>query len=310
MSFRPRLLTQPLPTRTPDVEFFFHGQLLLRSDGEICEVGINPIAKDHVLTVEVRVKRADRPVERTIPDHVDVLAMRHVGPLDFRAPEEGMTVVPREGMTIDVVEEPSTIAVWKCIGDDPLDLETGVGRWEEDFRWILNFEGPNFHNQPLHPNVFNTQHVIRLQNGEYFFRTAFRSPDQLLYTRHREGDDDAFFRKIGAVARASVFLERDQSVVLKWTDGSEPRSHSLTRGLPGITYEVYVQNTPLFQPDPQKPEDYAAFEELVHYYKIIPGIESAARFTLEPSNVPLEEGESGTPTIPCQVLRLDWPDGD
>jgi len=263
-----------------------------------------------VLAVEVRLKRPDREVERTIPDHVDVISMRHVGPLDFRAPEEGMTVAPVEGMTVEVVEESSTIAVWKCIGDDPLDLEQGIGRFEEDFRWILNFEGPNFHNQALHPNVFNTQHMIHFKNGEYFFRTAFRSPDRLLYTRHREGEDDALFRQIGAVARASVFLERGQSVVLKWTDGSEPRTLSLTRGLPGITYEVYVHNTPLFQPDPQRPEDYTDFEELIHYYKVIPEIEQAQKFTLTPSDSPLDNGQAGTPTIPCQVLRLDWPDGD
>jgi hypothetical protein len=308
MPFRPRLLTQPLPTRTPDVEFFFHGQLLLRSDGVSCEVGVNPIAKDHVLTVEVRVKRADREVERTIPDHVDVIAMRHNGPLDFRAPEEGKIVVPLEGMTVDIVEESSTIAVWKCIGDDPLDLENGIGRWEEDFRWILNFEGPNFHNQPLDPNVFNTQHVIRLQKGEYFFRTAFRS-EGLKYTRTRDGENDAVFRGIGAVARASVFLERDQSVVLNWTDGSEPRQLFLTRGLPGITYEIYVHNTPPFQPPPPDPDDLSAYEELVQYYKIIPGIDSAQKFKLVPSNDP-QPGQEGTPTIPCQVLRLDWPDGD
>jgi hypothetical protein len=272
----------------------------LRSDGVTCEVGINPIAKDHVLTVEVRVKRADRDIQRTIPDHVDVIAMRHIGPLDFRVPE---------GMTIEVDEPSDTIAVWKCIGEDVLDLEQGTGLWEEDFRWILNFEGPHFHNQTLSPNVFHTQHVIKLFNGEYFFRTAFRSPDGLKYTRQRAGDADEEFRQIGAVARASVFLDRGQSVVLNWTESSEPRTLKLTRGLPGVTYEIYVHNAPLYQEVPDDLGDLSAFEELTHYYKIIPEIEAADKFKLTPS-VDDQGGNSGTPTIPCQVLRLDSPSGD
>src|SRR5215204_3898802 len=97
MPFKTRPLTD-IPTRPPDVEIIFHGQLLLRSeDGVSCEVGINPIAANHVLTVEARTKTAGQP---------DVIHMRHVGPLHFRLP----------GMTIEVTEPADFPAAWKCVG--------------------------------------------------------------------------------------------------------------------------------------------------------------------------------------------------
>jgi hypothetical protein len=265
----------------------------------MCEIGTNPIAKDHVLTVEVRTKFPVRNVEKTIPNNVDVLNMRHVGPLHFRVPE---------GLTIEMFPESDPIAVWKCIGEDPLDFVNGIGRWDEDFRWILNLEGTHFHNQELRPSVFGTQHVVKLQQGEYFFRTAFRSPGDLTYSRTRDGEDPLEFRRIGAVARASAYFAPDQVMRLTWNDGSQERVLELPRPLPNVTYEIYFQNTPLYQ-EVTDPADLSEFEELQHYYNVIPTVEESSRFKLEPRNDSLATN-TGTPTIPCQVMRLDWPDTD
>ena len=292
MPFQKRLLTT-LPTRPPDVEIIFHGQLFLRSeDGRTCEVGVNPIATDHDLLIEVRTKT---PGGR--PDQIN---MRHVGPLDFRTPE---------GMSIELVPPADTLAAWKCVTEDAIDRHEGTGAPGEDFRWMLNLESNLFHNKDLSPIVFGNQNMIKLHQGEFFFRTGVRSPDRLRYERRGGGLGNEDFRKIGVIARASLFLVQNQSLVIRWTEGTEPRTLTLTKSLDGTTYEVYIENTPRFVVVPN-PADLSAFEELVHFYKVIPTaqVPTGAKFTLKPVDDP--DGQKGSPTIPCQVVTLDGPGGD
>jgi len=293
MPFQTRALST-VPTRPPDVEIVFSGQLFLRSDdGSTCDVGVNPIATGHDLLIEVRTKKADRP---------DVINMRHVGPLDFRSPE---------GMKIEVIPQADTLAAWKCVSPNTIDRVAGTGAPYEDFRWMLNLESDLFHNKDLVPTVFGTQNTIKLLQGEFFFRTGMRAPVGLKYERQGGGLGLAVFRRIGAIARASLFLVQDQSVLISWTEGTEPRSLNLTKSLDGTTYEIYIENTPRFVQIPvPRPSDLSAFEELIHYYKVIPTdqVPSNARFTLKPVDDPTP-GQKGSPTIPCQVTILDGPGG-
>ena len=73
-----------------DVQIIFDGQLMMRSDGQGCDVAVNPIATGHVLSIEARIKR-DRETDR--------IAMRHLGPLNFRLSTDGQP----EGILIEVV---------------------------------------------------------------------------------------------------------------------------------------------------------------------------------------------------------------
>lgn len=316
MPFRTRLLTDPTSGPEPDVKIFFHGQLLLRSeDGMTCEVGVNPIATNHVLTVEARTKTPGKP---------DLINMRHVGPLHFRQPH---------GMTIKLTEDekaPPPIA-WKCITLDPIDYTTGdgppKGPPDEDFRWILNLEGGLFHGRELNPAVFGTQHVIKLQGGQYFFQTARKSDGRLSYIRTGGGKPDMTFKKIGAIARASVFLLENQGVMLSWQDGSqeEDRVLTLTKSTQGSTYEIYIENTPLYE-DLDPSSDLSKHDELIEYYKVIPEIPQSARFKFAPppphprivngesapdsdtvDSAGNEPPEAGSPSIPCQIMTLDGP---
>jgi hypothetical protein len=304
MPFSPRdLATVPdaMPNVTPDVEIFFSGQLLLRSeDGASCEVAVNQLATNHVLTIEARTRAVGKPVE---------VRMRHVGPLNFR---QGA------GMSIEIhASEGSptpTPAAWNCRTLHTVHYDTGVNPPPDaDFRWILNLEGPFFHAKELHPAIFNSHHVIRLQGGEYFFRTAARASDRFDYKRIKVVDGgEATFRKIGAVARASVFLTEEQSLVLQWQGPVAERDHTVTLlKTQNTTHEIYINNSPLFLDPPEdKNETLAQFDELIEYYKLISQSEVAAteRFKLFPVIPdPPRGGEEGSPDIPCQVMRLDGP---
>lgn len=293
MPFRRRLLTDPMPNRAPDVDIVFHGQLLLRSDGITCEAAINPLATNHVLSIEVRTKTLNQ-------SQPDVIRMRHVGPLLYRQPE---------GMTIDLNPRGDTLAAWKCVTEGPVDYEGGGGN-PSDFRWILNLEGEHFHGRQLDVPIFDSEHVIKLQGGEYYFRSGVRSPERLRMKRSEGGKDEYTFRKIGAIARASLYLAERQSVFVKWIHEGGERTVTLTKQA-GVKHEIYIENTPLYDYGAQPLDKH---DELQQLYKIIPEVEEDERFSLKPL-LPDDEdaaagGEFGTPDIPCQVMRLDHPDGD
>lgn len=292
MPFRKKLLSDPLPSRYPDVEIIFHGQIFLRSDGTICQAALNPLATDHVLSIEARTK---------LPGQSDIIRMRHIWPLNYRRPE---------GMTIDLRPNADPVAAWKCVTDAPLDYAGGTGH-PEDFRWILNFEGHNFHGKQLHPSIFDSQHVITLKGGEYYFKTGVRSSMRLNFRRSGGGKGEFVFKRIGAVARANLYLQHDQSVYLKWIHDGAERTLTLTKSMPGERHEIYIENTPLYD---YTVDDLDKHEELKEFYKMLPTIGDGEKFTLkafDPETLDENDGgDLGTPSIPCQVMRLDFPDGD
>jgi len=293
MPFQPKLLTT-IPAAEPDVKILFNGQLILRSeDGVTCDVGVNPLATNHELTIEVRIKTRGKD---------DQIRMRHIGPLHLRDPE---------GMLIAVAHDPAPVpASWKCVTPNPIDFEQEqepVPPLDSDFRWILNLEGRLFHDTTLDPPIFETKNVIRLQDGEYFFRTAALSPGRLEYRRSGGGKNRFTFRRIGTTASASVFLVNQQQVVLHWSDDTKLQTLTLEK-TPDTTYEIYVQNTPLFQVSPPESE-LEKFEELVEYYKVIPLEDDLTPFRLVPAIHPDGDGNEGSPDIPCQVITLDGPGG-
>ena len=274
--------------RVPDVQIFFHGQLLLRSaDGLGCDVVVNPLAADHVLSIEVRVKKDGEN---------DLVRMRHLGPLNFR---------DSEAMLFEVQGEEPVVApaAYKVVTDAPIDFSNPLSTRAEDFRWILNVEGPMFHNKALNPPGFASQNVIRLRGAEYYFRTAARPHKKLQY--HRSGGvlDNATFSTIGSVASASVFLDPAQSLVMQWQDGRREEDRFLPLEQSDDTrYEIYIENTPLCLDKPGE-QDLARMDEFVHYYKIL-DVPADERFSVVPSFVP---GQAGSPDVPCQVVTGDGP---
>ena len=277
----------------PDVEIFFHGQLILRSaDGLSCDVVVNPLATDHVLSIEVRIKKCD---EKT-----NLIRMRHLGPLNFR---------DSEAMLMEVLggeeEEPLVPAAFKLVtSDDPVDFSKLDGARPDDFRWILNVEGPMFHNKALNPPGFASQNVIRLRGAEYYFKTAARPNDKLQYQRSGGGLDNATFRTIGSVACAGVFLRGIESFVITWKDGTREEDRMLIlERLQNTRYEIYIENTPLCLDKP-RPQDLARMDEFVHYYKIL-DVPSDERFSVVPQLT--DVGDLGSPDVPCQVVTGDGP---
>jgi hypothetical protein len=286
MPFQPKPFDQ-LPHGVPDVQIFFHGQLILRSaDGLGCDVAVNPIATDHVLSIEARIKRGQGP---------DLMRMRHLGPLNFRN-SEAVLIEVRGGAA------PVVPAAFKMVGNDPINFANAASARDDDFRWILNVEGLQFHNRPLNFPGFASQNVIRLRRGEYFFKTAAHPNPRLQYLRSGGGQQNATFDTIGSVASASVFLGENQTLVMRWRDGTAVGERTLRLEKAEDTrYEIYIENTPLFLDTPAEP-DLPRMDEFIHYYKVL-DVPEAERFSVVPRIRP--DGQLGTPDVPCQVITQD-----
>lgn len=313
MTFKPTSVTGP--GGEPNVRIYFHGLLLLRSeDGNVCEAGVHHAAFRHTLSVEARTRTPNRP---------DVIHMRHFGPLKFR--EEGQ---PGMSIEIDGSGRPAP-AAFKFVTPAALNFETGEVPPEtpevaEDFRWIINLEGGLFHGDELDCTVFGTQHVIRLGGGEYYFYTARRADSGLKFVRKEGGKGPKDFRRIGSIIGARVFLSGDQSITLTWNDGMQEEDQTLRLSKPqtGSIHEIYVENSPLYEP-PSNSGTPPRHSELPEYYKVIRGKIGNARFRLDPvkENGPQADGqaapppsgsakfdsERGSPSIPCQSIVLDGP---
>lgn len=298
----------------PDVQIFFHGQLILRSpDGQGCDVAVNPIATDHVLSIEARIKPRDSAEVREEDEEeaeeevqkTDLVRMRHLGPLNFRN---------SEAVSIEVEAGPTPVvpAAFKLVGNDTINFADRRSAPKDDFRWILNVEGPLFHNRRLNFPGFASQNVIRLHKGEYYFKTAAHPNKRLQYVRRGPGAaaEPVTWDTIGSVASASVFLENDQALIMKWRDGTRDEDRELVlEKNDKVRYEIYIENTPLFLDTPGE-IDLPRMDEFIHYYKIL-DVPEGERFSVVPKMRPPEpgEGQLGTPDVPCQVLTQDGTPG-
>ena len=268
----------------PDVQIIFHGQLILRSaDGLGCDVMVNPVATRHVLSVEARIKKCGM---------ADRIAMRHLGPLKFR---------DSEAMLIEVSSTGAEVAsgAFKLTGTEAINFGDPESVREDDFRWILDIEGPLFHGRELNFQGFANQDLIRLRGGEYHFKTAARAHPRLQYRRSGGGREEEVVGAIGCVASANVFLHDGESVVMRWRDETRDDERVLTMTKAEDTcYEIYIENTPLFLDKPREAQ-LPRLDELVHYYKVL-DVAPGERFSFVPE---LNPGvAAGSPDVPCQVL--------
>jgi hypothetical protein len=72
-----------------------------------------------------------------------------------------------------------------------------------------------------------------------------------------------------------------------------------------FTYEVYVTNDPLFDPNAFSPV-VSPHDELAEYYRVLPGVRPQERFTLTQLPVTASpespSGDRGSPRIPCMPV--------
>jgi hypothetical protein len=241
--------TTTLPQR-PTIKIFFHGLLILRASGDrsSCAVDIHQSAHPpHTFSVEVRTKSPGRP---------DIITMRHFGRFDGQHP--GLTIRgPRPGVGLVSKYQPTA-------GFDPT---SATGGDESDFRWIINLEGSLFHRAPLSVVEGRTRPGVLLTDGDFCFHAAARLVRPIAITRN--GTTTSQIAAMASIIGASLHLEDGTEAVLSWrAAGGASWDYPLEKPTaPDVTYEIYIDNSPLFEP--QTGGGGASHSEMPEYYGVI-----------------------------------------
>lgn len=247
----------------------------------------------HTLSIEVRAK---------VPPGPDVILMRHFGPL-------------QANLVIDGGFDPHPSIFYKY-QPSAFSNELGIGE-DDDFRWILNLEGHLFHGRRLSVDTTGTRPGIIIHNGVYFFYTARKKAGPIIRTGGvtSAGDPQPNVPLTGmsTTAGASLSLDTQQASVM-WRDaGGTDRTLPL-RKIAGVSYEIYIDNSPLFE-EPGAGQTHSEFKE---YYEVL-NVPENERFELI---VPVDTSAPGggglakfnikniaaTPDIPCQTIVLETPE--
>jgi hypothetical protein len=271
----------------PAVKILLQGQLILvpEEDGGGCVVGINRCSPGHGFSLEVRQRMVN-------PDSPDIILMRHLGTLEPGGLEIGLDPESEEGVTGFVPKQ-------------------GFGMEDvNDFRWLVDLAGSDFHEAKVVINGTGTQPNILIKNG--LFYTAVKTDEnKLLVKRTGGGKDPVTLRAVAAVIGVNIYLTNNK-LKITWTQDGDPKTHLLLSkpdAASGIKhYEIRINNDP---PYVNPNDELADHEELKEYYKVVDklvkdgeDVEVFAKFKLKFEKKALPPG-LGSPSIPCMPIGSD-----
>lgn len=193
------------------IKIFFDGLLdfCVRDGDEFCQVGILKDVPGHELRFDVKeiTDRDEHILECIEPSQAEGSMSLTVHGVS----QKGVRLyTPTPGFHRDEAQ------------DDP-----------NDFRWLLDLEGPECYNRPLKINPEGFRSILTINNGLFFTRDLSEDEISLVTDENPEGD---FLGKVALVVGAYIYFDRpDARAVL--TNGNE--SCELL-GRPGTTYEIFI----------------------------------------------------------------------
>jgi hypothetical protein len=213
------------PSKAPSVTILFRGLLTFCFDGKKqCEVGIYNESQDPKPTLGQ-------------PHALDIEAWRKPGCVD----DPGPLPPPKTSFAIHV-DKPDTsvgvdgVYVFEQNPDQPFDRSSSSND-DKDFRWVLDFEGPDFYPPPLPPLKKNTALLkpsLLVDNGLFF--TFYKTKSTFKKHPTTSGPDTSL-NTIGDIVGANIYLSSGGSVHLTIDGVVTTLSPSA-----GTTYEVDVFN--------------------------------------------------------------------
>ncbi len=295
--------TQTLPDNDqvrPQIRMFFHGLVIIRSsDGpgnRTCLAELHRDASGHDISIEVRTKEAGKP---------DLVLLRIIRKL------------PAGENHVRIVMPPATPTgqrgAFKFV---PLNVDpfatTPTPQNRNDFGWIMNLAHARYHGPRIGLRRNGTRGGISIEGGDSRFYTALLLEDDIEVTR----DDfhHGTIHGLAAVVGANLYYTGDASIILPGSGDTLPlpQPDLPQPGRTGISYEIYVENSPLLAN--------VEHDELEEYYRVLrkerddsgdefdddeqfrlalqhlpPGFTGSAKF----------EPRRASARIPCQSMVLD-----
>lgn len=281
----------------PAIKIFLQGQLILQPlEDFICDIGVNRCATNHQFSFELR----QRMVDYTIPD---VVIMRILGKIE------------PPGVTIDLEPE-SEAGVKRFVPTEEFARDDDDAD-PQDFRWLVDLSGEEFHNANVVINGNDTQPAITIMDG--IFYTAQRTDPDVVEIKRRGGatgrsvaKDEVVLNRIASMMGVNIYLPDDGSAKFKlsWMQNGEEKEIVLDKPTEesGIShYEIRIINDPPFIATDELP----SHRELREYYKAIDGVfirRSATNLeqtTFQPFELEFGKGVTpplGSPTFPCMPV--------
>jgi hypothetical protein len=276
----------------PDVRVFFTGLLIVDPNPKppnlipgvnTCEVFVHRSAPDHCLTIEVRRKEVGRP---------DIILMRHVGQLNFIEPPDNIT--PTHGMFILVNGSDQGVRRF----DPPAGCNPSPG--SEGLAFAIDLERLPTQTSSVGPVHSPGGRPSILLNDAVFYTAAKTSEDFVIGLKKNNALVVEKLAPFASVIGANIYLNAGRSVVMTWVQQGLLQTLELTKPeKEGLSYEIYVVNEPLYESEGSL---LPGHDELMEYFKILPG--AGERFELEipPSNPSLPPLERGSTKTPCMAV--------
>lgn len=246
----------------PPIRIFFHGLIVVRSDDcQSCLIELLRDANKHKLSIEVRLKRRGKP---------DLILWRHLDKLSGKDPALRIAVT-------NPVDKPSVSKYVPISGLNPFVTDP-TDENEQDFGWILNLSSKDYHARPtsehyeVKPNLgvklSGTRPGAVIKGGHCILYAAslVRSENTtMIVTQGEFGQDPRELKALAGLVGANLYFDDGRTVTItcEGIDGD-----LILEKLPlecEASYEIYIENTPLFEKSP--PND--RHDELEEYYKVI-----------------------------------------
>ena len=172
------------------------------------------------------------------------------------------------------------------------DLDRFADNKSDDFRWIVDLEGKEFHAQALNPVLDHLRPVLVVKHGEFY--TAERTARNVFRSRGSEPAQD--FGKIASSIAVDIPLNPDSDLLLKFANG-DALNLSHLREL-WVAQRLFIENICAPGTIIPLPGD----SDFSLYYQAFPHIPAAERFklSLTDPNAML----FGTPDNLCEVIGL------
>ena len=305
-----------LPEEEPAVRIYFTGLMVLEpAANDTCQIFVNSSATRHFLTIEVRRKTENRP---------DEIMMRHVGPLAFLPhdnddPTDPTTPPPVHGLFIEKFGGPKSVR--RYTGN------AAGSKGEQTFGLAIDMQDATFHKgnpdtlpdpitgeeRPLlDPRTGAPRRLLDIDNlvgrpsiflGDGILHSALTTSPDLEIVLKRRGEVVKQMPPFAKLLGVNIYLGDGERIRLKWRNQGKEATLFLEKPKPGVSYEIYVANDPLFESPAisTNPELDPKHDEFAEYYKLFTAVPTDEQFRL--FLPPRPEGtppiDRGSTDIPC-----------
>lgn len=280
---------------TPAAKIIIDGlfALCLNPKKRQLELGVYEFADEHAFSI--RITKRTRETEKLVGETWEI-----------KPPRGGSHL---QDISIKVADRPSDIDIYqnealteKVFLTDPATLKEinpEDEKYKGDFRWVIDLEGPRFHNRKLAMTPGTLTRRIRIPNGVVStYEIGPREVKSAFPDAARLSKKTLAFKRCYVASKIAVDLVADsleQQIVIGYSDNAPDKRNRLTLNpSDDFYYEILLNNNcQRLSPDTRY------FSDFQHYYNVFSGVSADERIDF----APFAKG-TGSRLAPCDLIFL------